>query len=91
MTKMPSSSKADSVAGIPAGGKNDFLCLTICGYKKAGMSDEAYRQHMTQVSAPMTKDLMVKYGIVRWTQVNNMKGPLQFYNSFRYYLQVVLL
>lgn len=47
-----------------------FLCLTILGYKKEGMSEEAYRHHMTQVSAPMTKDLMVKYGIIRWVQVS---------------------
>ncbi|KAI0155727.1 hypothetical protein BJ166DRAFT_593937 [Pestalotiopsis sp. NC0098] len=48
-----------------------FLCLTILGYKKEGMSEEAYRHHMTQVSAPMTKDLMVKYGIIRWVQIHN--------------------
>jgi hypothetical protein len=55
---------------IPEGGDGKFLCLTILGYKKAGMTEEAYRHHMTRVSAPMTKDLMVKYGIVRWTQVS---------------------
>ena len=35
------------------------------------MSEEDYRNHMVNVSAPMTKGLMVKYGIKRWTQVNN--------------------
>lgn len=50
---------------------NKFLCLTICGYRKSGMSEGAYRNHMVNVSAPMTKDLMVKYGVKRWTQVSS--------------------
>ncbi|KAI1734861.1 EthD domain-containing protein [Xylaria scruposa] len=54
-----------------ASSNGKFLCLTICGYRKPGMSEEAYRHHMTQVSAPMTKDLMAKYGIVRWTMIHN--------------------
>lgn len=33
------------------------------------MSEEDYRHHMTKISAPMTKDLMVKYGVKRWTMV----------------------
>lgn len=48
-----------------------FLCLTICGYRKPGMTEEDYRHHMTKVSAPMTQDLMVKYGVKRWTQIHN--------------------
>jgi hypothetical protein len=51
--------------------ENKYLCLTICGYRKAGMSEEAYRHHMVNVSAPMTKGLMVKYGVKRWTQIHN--------------------
>jgi hypothetical protein len=46
-----------------------LLCLTVLGYRKAGMDEEAYRKHMTEVSAPLTKDLLVKCGILRWTQV----------------------
>lgn len=51
--------------------RRKYLCLTILGYRKPGMSEEDYRRHMTTISAPMTKDLMVKYGIKRWTQIHN--------------------
>ncbi|OTA56067.1 hypothetical protein K449DRAFT_399765 [Hypoxylon sp. EC38] len=51
--------------------ESQFLCLTICGYRRPGMNEEDYRNHMTKVSAPMTKDLMVKYGVKRWTMIHN--------------------
>ncbi|KAJ5297815.1 hypothetical protein N7508_008064 [Penicillium antarcticum] len=38
------------------------------------MSEENYHHHMVNVSAPMTKGLMVKYGIKRWTQIHNQKS-----------------
>jgi hypothetical protein len=49
--------------------ENKYLCLTICGYRKPGMSEKDYRNHMVNISAPMTKGLMVKYNVIRWTQV----------------------
>ncbi|TPX09874.1 uncharacterized protein E0L32_008896 [Thyridium curvatum] len=57
-----------------SGSMQRFLCLTILGYRKPGMSEEDYRNHMVNVSAPMTKGLMVKYGIKRWTQIHNQSA-----------------
>jgi hypothetical protein len=51
--------------------KKRYLCLTILGYRRPDMTSEDMRYHMTQVSAPMTKGLMVKYGVMRWTQIHN--------------------
>ncbi|KAK3618987.1 hypothetical protein LTR56_013057 [Elasticomyces elasticus] len=48
-----------------------YLCLTILGYRKPGMSEQAYRRHMIEVSASLTKDLMAKHGIKRWTVIHN--------------------
>lgn len=51
-----------------------LLCLTILGYRKPGMTEQEYRHHMTTISAPMTQELMIKYGMVRWTQVGNYEN-----------------
>jgi hypothetical protein len=33
------------------------------------MSEEDYHNYMSEVHAPLVKDLMVKYGIVSWEMV----------------------
>lgn len=68
---VPRTNSVEIEPGLPP---SQYLCLTILGYRKPGMSEEAYRRHMNLVSAPLTKDLMVKYGVRRWTVIHN---PLQ--------------
>ncbi|KAH7174820.1 uncharacterized protein B0J16DRAFT_324280 [Fusarium flagelliforme] len=59
----------DPDPSCPGGTPTRFLCLTILGYRRSDLSEEQYRRHMINISAPMTTELMAKYGIKRWNMV----------------------
>lgn len=70
-TTTATTTSSSSNQGLPP---SKYFCFTILGYRKPGMSEEAYRRHMIEISASLTKDLMAKYGIKRWTVIHN---PIQ--------------
>ena len=52
-----------------------LFCWTVCAYKRPDLSDEDYHNYMSQVHGPLVKDLMVKYGIVKWSMVSFLSNP----------------
>ncbi len=59
-----------------------LLCWTVCAYRKPGMDEEDYHRYLSEVHAPLVKDLMVRYGIIQWSMVESSVGSgLPFNNQ----------
>ena len=46
-----------------------LLCWVVCAYRKPGLSEEEYHKYVSEVHAPLVKDLLVQYGIIKWSMV----------------------
>lgn len=54
-----------------------LLCWTVCAYRKPGMDEKEYHKYMSEVHAPLVKDLMVKYGMIQWSMVESSTSSYQ--------------
>ena len=52
-----------------------LLCWTVYAYRKPGMDEEEYHRYLSEVHAPLVKNLLVKYGMVQWSMVKSSTGP----------------
>ncbi|EXJ89633.1 hypothetical protein A1O3_02700 [Capronia epimyces CBS 606.96] len=54
----------------PQSQRKRYLSITILGYRNPSLSEAEYVEHMTKITAPLNKYLMVKCGVKRWTQIH---------------------
>ncbi|KAK5988369.1 Dehydratase aurZ [Cladobotryum mycophilum] len=52
-------------------GPNQYIGLTITAFRRPGLDEDEYREHMTKAHAPLVSPLMEEYGIVRYTMTHN--------------------
>ncbi|MCJ1278724.1 hypothetical protein MMC21_006541 [Puttea exsequens] len=51
--------------------KRRLYCLTVCGYRKPGLSEEEYVEYMTKKHSQLVRPIMAKYGVIRWSHAHN--------------------
>ncbi|GAB7355308.1 hypothetical protein MBLNU459_g5842t1 [Dothideomycetes sp. NU459] len=49
---------------------NRLLCWTVCGYRKEGMSEDAYHKYLSDVHGPLVRSLLVKHGFHSYSLVH---------------------
>jgi hypothetical protein len=48
---------------------NRPFCLTICGHRAAGLSEDEYREHYVNTHVPLVRGLLIKHGIKQYSMV----------------------
>ena len=78
--------EAQSVVGAaPSPGEpktHALYAITVFGYKKAGMSEEAYHEYISQTHAGHLKALLAREGVVSYTMVSFSFSFIPFPLSF---------
>ena len=59
-------------AAVEAPPKRRRLCLTILTTRKPGLSEEEFGEYLTKIHGPLSKGLLAKYGMIRWTMVGQI-------------------
>jgi hypothetical protein len=46
-----------------------LLCWTVYAYRKPGINEDDYHKYMSEVHGPLVKELLARYGIIRFSMV----------------------
>ena len=71
----PATAPKKPVAAVTDDGtpkKRRRLALTICTTRKPGMSEEEFGEYLQKIHAQLSKGLLAKYGMIRWSTVGNL-------------------
>lgn len=78
MSSQPTESSLESLTppsepstAIETPQKRRLYCLTICVRRRPTLSEEEYEAYLRK-HAQISKDLLAKYGVIRWSYVGNL-------------------